>query len=166
MIFVIEGADGSGKTTLMNSIKADKRQQSFFLACSSRPKSISEIKLECDWIDALPPDATLFMDRYRIISEMVYGPILRGQSLIEHPINWENTPERYRFIYCRPPYANITENIKVQYQIAGIPEHIDPLVRAYDRLFLNVERYCPVLRYDYTHHLMPAFLDRIYELNK
>src|SRR6266702_7002766 len=83
MIFVVEGPDGAGKSTLVKSIRAQakiRHVQCHFLSSSGPPASLDHIQNEVDWLSIAPRTMNLFCDRHRFISEPIYGLIVRGRS--------------------------------------------------------------------------------------
>lgn len=152
MIFIIEGADGSGKTTLINAMRAYKNRHMHFLASNKPPASIEAIRNEVNWIEQTPPTMTLVCDRYRLISERVYGKILRDRDLSESfPI--DSYLRGKVLIHCRPPYHVIQASIRNNVQLSGVRGHIADIVRSYDELFreLSVSGH-NVQLYDWTEH--------------
>src|SRR6266702_3935691 len=106
MIFVVEGPDGAGKSTLVKSIRAQakiRHVQCHFLSSSGPPASLDHIQNEVDWLSIAPRTMNLFCDRHRFISEPIYGLIVRGKTLIGPMLNPPpSSTNADVFIYCRP----------------------------------------------------------------
>ena len=82
MIIIIEGPDGSGKTTLANTLS---KQTGYPVVHRSQPKSEEEKRqMMQQYIDAIVTGKNMIFDRCWY-SEMVYGPIMRDNSVITYP---------------------------------------------------------------------------------
>lgn len=160
MIFAIEGPDGSGKSTLIKSIRADKRRNMHFLASSAPPASTQAIIDEMNWLHSLPDSMILFCDRYRMVSEPIYGMTLRGEDR-SSGIKLSHT-QLVVFIYCRPPRDVIYENASHQTQLAGVHSHLNQIINGYDQFFKTLQVQAPVLRYDYTDEPVEHFIDKLF----
>ena len=81
MILIIEGPDGSGKTTLANKIS---QQTSWPIIHRTQPKSDDEKKTMMDsYLEVISSGRNCIFDR-SWYSEMVYGPIMRDTSVISY----------------------------------------------------------------------------------
>lgn len=151
MLVIIEGADGSGKTTLANRIRGQLGQYAMFLRTSG-PPSIVEIANVCHWVDSHPHTLPLIMDRYPLLSEYVYGPILRGKC--KHAMTIEMMARALRnamVIHCRPNYSALAANVQKEVQLEGVLVNHRHIVKKYDELMGNLEKGgVHVKRYDYT----------------
>lgn len=86
MILIIEGPDGSGKTTLANRLS---RQTGYDIIHRSQPKSEEEKKLMMEeYIKAIKSNKNVIFDRCWY-SEMAYGPVMRDESIISYPQMYE-----------------------------------------------------------------------------
>lgn len=150
---VIEGPDGSGKSTLI------ARYFSESLHGGGPPKTREEMRQRLD--DLVPG---LVYDRWCGISEQVYGPILRGNlPLTKREINEVIRRKSPIVIYCRPPTQVIFENLKKQAIkphkdisfIREVIKHSNSIQKEYDRLMFSVfpKLGCLVLQYDYTKEI-------------
>lgn len=88
-IYVLEGPDGAGKTTFANRLKDIWEKAGFQPAIvHSGPKATLE-EMYSDAIDELRAGAwPVIMDRSPV-SELVYGPVLRGETLGDEE-DWRN----------------------------------------------------------------------------
>jgi hypothetical protein len=166
MIFIIEGPDGAGKTTLIKAIREQAKLASIhchFLSSSGPPRSSTHIQKELEWLNHMPKTMNLFCDRHRAISEPIYGSILRGQNLVDPSYSLTRRASADVFIYCRPPVDTIKTNLANNPQLQGVPDRIDDIVKAYDALFDIIENqdFFPVMRYDYTIVSQDAFVQSI-----
>ena len=148
---IVEGPDNSGKSTLINWIK-----ENFFIQEVNRrhgpPINAKDLKVRTELvldteIKSLPRK-NFITDRFSLIGENIYGPILRGKNL------WDEIPEdRERLekalktldpfiIYCRPDLDTILDLSHHQVKSYDTKEHLANLaknqksiIKAYDNYF-------------------------------
>lgn len=81
MIIIIEGPDGSGKTTLAKQLS---RQTGYKVIHRTRPKSEEEKAVMMDeYLRVIRSRDNMIFDR-SWYSEMVYGPVMRDASVISY----------------------------------------------------------------------------------
>lgn len=81
MIIIIEGPDGSGKTTLANQLS---RQTGYKIIHRTRPKTEEEKAIMMDeYLQIIRSRENVIFDR-SWYSEMVYGPVMRDASVISY----------------------------------------------------------------------------------
>lgn len=165
-LVVVEGIDASGKSTLLENARIQISRRYFVLMRHScRPLQLSHaiqfmrtLRYGCDI------GLDIIADRHPLISEPIYGPILRGEHLFQdHFIYGEpegrNQYLRHnvgRIIYCRPPDHVIEANLGNRPQLEGIKEKIWDLLDKYDHRMTELsENGIPVFLYDYTTHTGP-----------
>jgi len=166
MIIIVEGMDGTGKTTLVQQLAHHLDVESKkFVKSSSGPdedyksilvdNTVSEIN-ELETASAEGRPIKRLYDRFPLISEAVYGPILRGHNCFGdqyHPLRSRLLALKTVIIYCRPHRDVIQANIQQAPQMSGVQEHFRELLSAYDKLFLELTE-TPVnsyiTLYDYT----------------
>ena len=86
MIYIIEGVDGSGKTTLARQLSAQTNTKILHM---SNPKTTAEMLGMYDMYEkTLRANKNLILDR-AWYSEMAYGPVLRDRSQIDWPQMYE-----------------------------------------------------------------------------
>ena len=86
MIIIIEGPDGSGKTTLAEQLS---RQTGYRMIHRSQPKSEEEKKLMMgEYLQLIKNNKNVIFDRCWY-SEMAYGPVMRDASVIRYPEMYE-----------------------------------------------------------------------------
>jgi thymidylate kinase len=162
---IVEGSDGSGKTTIVNLLAKNYNLlpvQSF--KYSTIFQSFDE-GFEA-WLDEELNKTYLrtpVHDRF-FYSEMVYGPVLRSKVAVK--------PEKLRsvmkalsdeafLIYCRPPFGTVEENIKKTSQMKGVVGNARSIYNAYDNLMNEIykayEQRGAFIPYDYTM-LPPGFV--------
>lgn len=82
MIIILEGPDGSGKTTLANKLQ---KQTGYMLLHRSQPKTEEEkARMMDEYMQVIKAGKNCIMDRCWY-SEMVYGPVMRDASVIGYP---------------------------------------------------------------------------------
>lgn len=80
MIYIIEGVDGSGKTTLARQLSAQTNTKILHM---SNPKTTAEMLGMYDMYEkTLRANKSLILDR-AWYSEMAYGPVMRDRSQID-----------------------------------------------------------------------------------
>lgn len=158
-LVIVEGCDGSGKTTLVQRARAECKRYFWAAQPSRPPKTIEQILEGSRWLAmALNfPSLDVILDRHPYISEPIYGPILRGVSVIPStartPLLKSLIGQTERFIYCRPPRAVITDNVTrtAKDQLAGVVLKHLLIVDAYDHVMREILRLGgKVFWYDYT----------------
>lgn len=160
-LVVVEGPDGSGKSTLIGRLRQESKRHFLVLRRVNPPNNIAQIGGAVDLLSyASSCDVDVVCDRHPFISEPIYGLTLRNRNLLEGlygpaAIRATICDTIGRIIYCRPPIEQIVNCAKNQEQLLGVHEHILTLIEAYDEVMANlrIELGIPVLRYDWTDEL-------------
>jgi hypothetical protein len=173
-LIIVEGPDGAGKTTLLSNLRKDSGVYFWIASSSHRPKTLRDLQDAVHWVgQATFLKLPVICDRFPIISESVYGPLMRGKCLLEElhikhqrEISEVMREEVDRVIYCRPPIEQIKHNIKGIPQMEGVREVIEAIVHRYDELMrvMKDEDGIKVVWYDYTRHIDRDRDDYLYEL--
>ena len=150
MIFIIEGPDGSGKTTLAEKLS---RQTGYPVVHRSQPKSEEEkLRMLDEYVEAINTGRNVIFDRCWY-SEMAYGPVMRDKSIITYPemylLEEKLAKHGALIIYC-------TDNPKTLWRRATKrgEEYITDF-DTFDRICTNfdiimgVPHLVPVVKYDY-----------------
>ena len=110
-MFIVEGPDGSGKTTLANKIAKGFNAKIFHAGGppESREDILERIEFQFKQFGSI-------LDRASLITEHVYGPVLRGRSVLE-PDEYKRLIQRYVdrgwvLIYCRPSIEVLLRYVK------------------------------------------------------
>lgn len=154
MLIILEGADGSGKTSLANRIRKDIDTYCLFLRSNGPPHSLQQLADAIGLLQSLKehPRLSVITDRNPILSEYVYGPILRARCM--HGLTLDQMAKWVKgslLIYCRPNYQALAAGMREAAQLAGVHANHRDIVRAYDEMMGQLEqRGAEVKRYDYT----------------
>lgn len=158
---VVEGCDGSGKSTLLDNARLQIPKRYFVLVRHScRPLQLSDaLQFMRATRHAVDIGLDLIADRHPLISEPIYGPLLRGSHLFDGHFTYSDEDHRLeylhsnidRVIYCRPPEKTIEENLDRLPQLSGVRATIWDLLDRYDSVMGRIAlRGVPVVSYDYT----------------
>jgi thymidylate kinase len=150
MIIVIEGPDGSGKTTLAQQLS---RQTSYPIIHRSQPKSDEEKKLMMGmYLQAIKENKNAIFDRCWY-SEMAYGPVMRDASVISYPEMYELermlAKNGAMIIYCTGPEPALW--MRCQKRGEDYIKSRDDFKAIYTNYqnIMSVPHYVPVVKYEY-----------------
>lgn len=145
--------DNSGKSQLTEALST--RYSLDVIKRSGPPESPESFKL--DTLSFLVLDPVAIFDRHPVISEGIYGPILRNYNVFEDShTKWvwyldrliKNEP---LLIYCRPPEEKILCFSATRKQMDGVIKNARLLISRYDRLIDKLEHEgMMVVHYDFT----------------
>lgn len=163
-IIIVEGPDGSGKSTLVKNLQNKFILKSLKTIKHGPPVDAEDLYERCRDIltEAIHSNMNCIIDRFGLIGEQIYGPALRGKDM------WVEIPQKKQeiftalnalnpfFIYCRPP-ANIIANLaNHEVKEYDTPEHLKGLaenqaliIKSYDNFFANWKAYNFFI-WDYT----------------
>lgn len=170
-MIIVEGPDGSGKTTLIKDL-------SYRYGLPISPRVVgTDTEAMVDLVDWVEQNVsrgfqyTLF-DRHRLISEPIYGPIMgrvSNQPFIS--TSWMNTiMGRFyecspMFIYCLPPLETVMTNLEDDPDNIVVREKADLIFEAYN--FKAHQHYYEmphrVMIYDYTEDYHKATLSKTFD---
>lgn len=147
MIIIIEGLDGVGKTTLVDYLVTQGMKKHHF------DYDVNNMDLFSKYMNVLQKDDfNLVLDR-SFISEMVYGPVLRGKSKLELE-QYEKLLEAYKqvgtsVIYLTAPQETLLERRKEDPKdFQMILNYYNELNKQYDAIMDYSEKYIDVVRFD------------------
>lgn len=136
-MLVVEGPDGGGKTTLIKLLSEELGLPVAPRVVSQGTEAMVDLK---DWVDNNLEEGfqPVIFDRYRLISEPIYGPILRDQAQPGFDdITWLG-PRIKRFydldpiiIYCLPSYDLVEDNVISDPNNAAVKFDIAAIYSAY-----------------------------------
>lgn len=147
-IIILEGIDGSGKTTLASNLARLSPWPARIV-----PKGPMKANVIEEYVTPLfdvTPDELLIADRWHL-SELIYGPIYRGKTQVD----WEILGEIESIlrnlnatrIIMRPGIQTVYSRLKARGEDFLKPEDI-PLVYSAYRGFSDLLEYTPISRTD------------------
>lgn len=161
-MIIIEGADGTGKTTLVNKLSADYGLRRLPRAADSLSGPLCSIGA---WELQLPANHHLCIaDRHPVISGLVYDQIF-GRNFYAATYLYELYSElkaglHYLFI-AAPGYYKTRQRLKNCPQMPGVLDNFNALYWLYNRLSIDLHRldipYFVHGQFDYT--TLEAYLE-------
>jgi len=133
--------DNTGKSTLCKRLSLDlDLPLVVYTAAKTREAMIEWTKNELKKMDELSrieEDTSAIYDRFRPISEQIYGPILRGHNVFTDTEEGVKLFERFLqldplIIYCRPHSETILSFSDGREQMEGVIENGRKLLNQYD----------------------------------
>lgn len=159
-MLVVEGPDGSGKTTLAERLSEELDWPIAGKVVDSQMKAMTDLKkwteenLAAGWQD------TIF-DRHRLLSEPIYGALRTSseRSELYDPL-WQSRMYKLLvdaeplIIYCLPPLEEVLNNLDGDENNKVVFAHADAIYRGYVAQYslLNAMDF-PVYLFDYTQDL-------------
>lgn len=146
----VEGPDGSGKSTLAASLSTQFDLR--LVPTDGPPSGWDECLVRIG--QRLAPG--IICDRSSgLISELVYGPVIRGGFVIEEETIWsvvKSLIHAVTFIICRPPHLDPNIRVGEDLQHAeAVNDNLDALSERYDEVFEQLENLgAKVVEYDRT----------------
>lgn len=151
---IVEGPDGAGKTTLISRL-----QQDFLMPVAPRvvTKEANALVNLVDWVEENLAGGLqqVIYDRHRLISEPIYGPVLR-QTMEPgfDDMEWLYAKQREIrelepfVIFCLPPPDQVYQNVMDDEDNKVVQDHIKTIYWLYFHLASTWERCSSV--WDYT----------------
>lgn len=158
-MIIVEGPDGAGKTTLIAKIREAYPDLDVApRVVSKETKALTDMQ---DWVNQNLNEGFQYrlFDRHRLISEFVYGPVLRAN--MQHPgfddpswVYW-SLRKFYHLdpviIYCLPPFNAVQFNVNQGDDNIAVQDSIKAIYAGYaHRMALDIIAGRTVLHYDYT----------------
>lgn len=153
---VVEGPDGSGKSTLIEKLELVYGCQAFH--GGGPPKTVTELVHRIE--DS--PTKSFILDRWAAISEQVYGTLGTRKQLLPNSVLTDAIKvHNPLIIYCRPPFETLVENKKYLNRkkahkdiehCKDVDDNFVVIVHKYDKLMSDLrDQGRLVLTYDYTN---------------
>lgn len=183
-MIIVEGPDGAGKTTLIRNIaEAYPDLEVAPRVVSKETNALTDMKR---WVNDNLTEGFQYrlFDRHRLISEFIYGPILRGND--QHSgfddggwVYW--SLKRFQeinplIIYCLPPFNAVQFNVNQGDDNLAVQDHIKAIYAGYvHRATLDMLAGRNVVIYNYTdpthqreplaflHHPITAAYERAFK---
>ena len=163
IIIVLEGADGSGKTTLQKHLIEIGGFDIGPRAVTSEggvkdPGSL----VRWVWDDLYSwrtAERMRVYDRYPLVSEYIYGPIIRGDVApgMLSPFAKEMAAwfvKHALVIFCMPPLEVVKREVMKEEQMPGVVDKITDIYESYQLLMLNWQG--PHVIFDWTSDSIKA----------
>jgi len=166
MMIVVEGPDGSGKSTLVESLRIHSHHYFIILRASRAPTTREDMLRYMSWSKQKPLPLDILMDRHPAISEMIYGPLIRQQNRLKD-FDSESGREALlkgvtHIIYCRPITPVIEATALKTWQMDGVKEKITDIIQQYDWIMAELLKKFSVFHYDYNKDSVESLIGRIW----
>lgn len=165
-MIIVEGPDGAGKTSLITRLRDDLGVETRPRHCTSEDGPLDGL---LQWVedDLKTHVHEGIYDRHPLISELVYGPIIRGEALLGDDVDrLVNVLLKFKhydplIIMCLPPRAQVRVNVAQNHQAdtahqQGVLKYTDGLWSMYYYRYIELlSNGFRVLRWDYTDETRP-----------
>lgn len=160
-MIIVEGPDGAGKTNLINRLgerfQLDVHPK-FVHSTDYAGTAHDLFSRACRDVVEVHKDLLLY-DRHPLISEYVYGPIIRGEfparvwtgPIARQMVN--RLAAKSFVVWCRPSNERLRSSVSDERDMAGVSTLIDTIAGVYDTLSvmwpgLNTIKYDYANKYD------------------
>lgn len=150
MIIILEGPDGSGKTTLANKLSVTMNMP---IIHNVAPKNEDDFNGMYDmYMNIVLDNGHAILDRCWY-SEIVYGEILRGESAIDlnemlYLEELISHQEGGMIIHCTDKLNMLWQRCQYRGEdLVTLKEDLGAIKKAYDNLFMEEEHILPVVNY-------------------
>lgn len=156
-MIIVEGPDGSGKTTLIREITEAYPDLEIAPRVVSK-QATAMVDLQ-QWVDHNLAEGLQYrlFDRHRLISEFIYGPLLRKEQQPGFTSKlWviHSLRRLYRLkpliIYCLPPIDVVKQNLEGDGSNSVVWDHIEGMYTAYLQRASIDYIHAGAIIYDYT----------------
>lgn len=156
---IVEGPDGSGKTSLIEKLRQNIPHLTHHLkASTSQGGPIPDL---AQWtvtdVQTMASQAPSIYDRHPLISEPIYGSLLRTEQDSKFfnadwiSLNLQRASQNSLLLLCMPRFYSIEKNVRASQdnQMGGVVENIETIVHLYN-MFYELRVWPGVLAtYDY-----------------
>jgi predicted HAD superfamily Cof-like phosphohydrolase len=147
-IIIIEGCDFAGKSTLINKLSKDL---SLLAIKAIRPRTMDDVDNWLDKVTYLTADEPIICDRTPLISEPIYGDIIRGNPVIDAFSAERDLSMLYPIVvFCNPPWDHVKTCDNEQ--MSGVHENLMALHGRYQEHVHALSTMCVIdmIEYDFT----------------
>lgn len=106
-LIIFEGPDGAGKSYITKAIDKNYPGHYHVFHNAFIPTTLGQVHAlieSCADAMMAHPDRTVLADRHTLISELIYGKIIRGKSLIQEEMSLAYfIRHKVKIMYIRPP---------------------------------------------------------------
>lgn len=164
-MIIVEGCDGSGKDTLIERLLHDRALQPLHLQprmADSQRGPRDDLLKWCENDLSRPPESRDVYNRHSLVSELIYGPIIRGSNkLVDEGRTWTELMMALKQLYhtpgvlviCSPPLDIVQANVSQERDMPGVVENLTSVWIAYRQMHAMLGAaglaLAPIL-YDYT----------------
>lgn len=152
-MIIVEGPDGAGKTTFIRHLSGLLVGQGYvpelaprFATSEGGPiGSLGDAVME-DWVKSVrysdtPADLVRIYDRHPMVSEYVYGPVLRGgvdDSVVRLPSGLQEAIHEHAYVIAiMPPLEVCKERLAAEPQLEGVVDNYEDIYAEYANSFLD-----------------------------
>lgn len=162
-MIIVEGPDGAGKTTLIEQLKERYGLEVAPRVVTKGAEAMTDLKV---WVEQNLAEGFQYriFDRHRLVSEFIYGPLLRQQQqpgFTDMSWSWRQLAKLYEgvepiIIYCLPPLEVVKANVSSDPENVVVADHIEAMYTAYvHRISLDmIHRPRHTVIWDYTTDFM------------
>lgn len=153
-MIILEGPDGGGKTTLLKELS----DHYFSIPVHDRASEgvSGPVKDLFTWahkdIGSWRDKQLHFYDRHPLVSEYIYGPVVRGTMDPRfHTTHLRRRlAQRSLVIVCLPPLDAVRASVSAERDMPGVTTHIDAIWHLYASLRASWPSTSGIVFYDYT----------------
>tara|TARA_R110000751_G_scaffold64574_4_gene132626 strand:- start:6229 stop:6750 length:522 start_codon:yes stop_codon:yes gene_type:complete len=138
MLVIIEGPDGSGKTTLIPKLAKDLGYEIYY---SGGPKDIRNmIRVLAELENMALANETYICDRVPWVSEIVYNDSLKRENILPQKVYMEYLNLPQKMIYCSLNSSNkMLKKMSREYKAHKPKEHLSAVIKNHNLICENYE---------------------------
>ena len=131
---IVEGPDGSGKSTLIELLLKIFPNQLHLVEGFKHSKYDDYYEWFTDVVSSLSTE-TIPVHNRLFYSELVYGKVLRGKIDVPHVEEWKTAFRQDAFlIYCTLPYEELVRSATENPQMEGVMQNLRAIQNEYERI--------------------------------
>lgn len=154
-MIILEGPDGGGKSTLLEALTLQYPSIPVHARASSSGADGGPVADLYDWaakdVSTWREQGVHFYDRHPLISEYIYGPVVRGTMDPRFLTTGLRRKVQHRalIVMCLPPLDAVRASVSAERDMPGVTTHIDTIWHLYASLRAQLPGVA-VEPYDYT----------------